>query len=66
MQKSLHEHTILFQQVMKIQSSAFNISEEDILKMRRDGEDFNVKLTAYEAMEKGIIHEIVEKPLFSF
>lgn len=52
---------ILFEQVLELQSSSYNISKEELISMREMGERYNIRLTAEEAKQKGIIHEIVEK-----
>jgi ATP-dependent protease ClpP protease subunit len=57
----LGQHKILFEQCLKVQSDAYGISVEELIKMREQGERFDVRLTAQEALEKKIIHEIVEK-----
>jgi len=61
MKVKLEQYRVLFEQVLKLQSAAYNISKEELLKMRESGEKYGVKLTAEEAQRKGIIHEIVEK-----
>lgn len=61
MKVKLEQHKVLFEQVLKLQSTAYNITKEELLKMRESGERYGVKLTAEEAQQKGIIHEIVEK-----
>ena len=61
MEVRLRQHTILFEQTLDVQSSTYGISKEDLKEMRNMGEKYDVRLTAQEALEKGIIHEIVEK-----
>ncbi|MBP6904495.1 MAG: ATP-dependent Clp protease proteolytic subunit [Candidatus Pacebacteria bacterium] len=55
------KQTILFQQGLAIQSKAFGISESNLQELMVTGNDFDMRLTAQEALEKGVIHEIVEK-----
>lgn len=50
----------LFEQGLHIQSKSFGIPKEDLQSMMIEGEKFNIKLTAEEAKNKGVIHEIVE------
>lgn len=51
----------VFEQALKIQSLAFNISEDVIKEMMKEGQAYDIKLTAEEAKQKGVIHEIIEK-----
>jgi ATP-dependent protease ClpP protease subunit len=52
---------IVFEQGLSVQSKAFGISEKDLKEMMTEGEKYDIKLTAEEAKQKGVIHEIVEK-----
>jgi ATP-dependent protease ClpP protease subunit len=61
MKVRLRQHQILFDQCLTVQHEAYGLSREEILKMRDLGEKYDVRLTAEEAKEKKIIHEIVEK-----
>lgn len=55
------KQSILFEQGLKIQSNAFGILEKDLKEMMIEGEKFDIRLTAEEAKQKGVVHEIVEK-----
>lgn len=57
----IEQYQIWLDKSLEVQSSAFKISKEEILKMREYGELNDVRLTAEEALEKGVIHKIVEK-----
>jgi|GEM_PF-2189222 len=57
----LENHKIMFNQTLEIQSIAFNLKKKELIKMRKDGQRYDVRLTTEEALRKGIIHEIVEK-----
>lgn len=61
MEVRLRQHTILFDQVINLQMKAYGISKEELVEMRIAGDEYDVRLTAEEALKKGIIHEIVEK-----
>lgn len=61
MEIRMKQHEILFEQVIDVQSNAYNLSKEELIAMRDMGEKYDVRLTTTEALEKGIIHEIVEK-----
>lgn len=52
---------ISYDQVLKVQSAAFNLSREQLIEMRILGERYDVKLTAQQAKEKGVIHNVVKK-----
>lgn len=52
---------IILDNCFEVQSKAYGISREELGRMRDVGERYNVKLTAQQALEKGVIHEIVEK-----
>jgi ATP-dependent protease ClpP protease subunit len=52
---------IVFQQGLTLQSKAFGIPEEELQQIMREGQEFDIKLTAQQALQKGVIHEIVEK-----
>lgn len=57
----VRRQTMLKEQGIEIESKAFGIPKEELQRMMIDGEDFNIQLSAQEAREKGIIHEIIEK-----
>lgn len=61
MEVRLRQHEIIFEQTLDVQSNAYGISKEELKKMREAGEKYDVRLTTQEALEKKIIHEIVEK-----
>lgn len=61
MEVRLSQHETLFNQCLELQSASYGLSKEEILKMRDEGERYDVRLTAEQALEKGIIHEIVVK-----
>lgn len=61
MKVRLRQHNILYEQTLAVQQAAYGISREDLLVMRKVGELYDVRLTADEALEKKIIHGIVEK-----
>lgn len=56
----MHQN-ILTNQTLEIESKAFGISVEKLKEMRIQGERYDVRLTAEQALEKGVIHGIVEK-----
>lgn len=57
----LEQYYIVFNDVMEVQQKAYGISKQELLEMRNNGEKYNIRLTAEQAKEKGIIYEIVEK-----
>lgn len=57
----IQQFTSYFEQALDVQHHAYGIAKDELLKMRKIGEQYDVRLTAQEAKEKGIIHEIVEK-----
>lgn len=52
---------VVFEQGLSIQSKAFGLPEDALKEMMLHGQKFDIKLTADEALSKGVIHEIVEK-----
>jgi ATP-dependent protease ClpP protease subunit len=52
---------IILNNCFEVQESAYKISRKELEQMRDVGERYNVRLTAQQALEKGVIHEIVEK-----
>ncbi len=52
---------IILDSCFEVQSKAYNLTRKELEKMRNEGERYNIKLTAQQALEKGVIHEIVEK-----
>jgi ATP-dependent protease ClpP protease subunit len=61
MEVRLKQHELLFNQVLDVQEKAYNIPRSELIRMREVGEKYDVRLTTEEALEKKIIHEIVEK-----
>lgn len=61
MEIRLRQNEITFEQALTIQHEAYGISKKELLKMMSIGEKYDVRLTAEEALKKGVIHEIVEK-----
>ncbi len=57
----IKQFTSYFDQAMDVQHLAYGIPKEEIIKMREIGEKYDIRLTAQEALDKKIIHEIVEK-----
>jgi hypothetical protein len=46
---------------MAVQSNAYGLSIAELIALRNEGEQYNKTLTAVEAREKGIIHDIVDR-----
>lgn len=55
------EHKILFEQSLAIQTSVYRINRDELIQMQEFGEKFGHKLTTDEALQKGVIHQVVEK-----
>ena len=52
---------ISYEQVLKVQSEAYGLSREQLIELRMVGDKYDVRLTAEQAKERGVIHNIVER-----